>query len=88
MVVSFNPSERVELYSAHVALKTACGEAVVVKDLSRQEIITLSTRSNLAFQYEHSSTPQGLPAALAVEAITSHPDAQRFFSVAAHELVD
>lgn len=88
VVVSFNPTERVELYSAQVCMKTVCGEVVVVRDLSSEEVFVLSTGSRLEFPYEHSSGPRGLPSAFAVEATTDHPDAQRFFAVAACEFLD
>ncbi|MFI8718742.1 GlcNAc-transferase family protein [Stenotrophomonas sp. NPDC077464] len=88
VVVSFDPTEEIQLYSAYVAMRTACGEVVVVKDLSGQEIIALLASGTLAFVYEHSSNPKGLPAAFGVEAATNYPDAERFFSVIAQDILD
>lgn len=88
VVVSFNPTMEMELYSAYVAMRISCGEVVVVKDLSGQEIDTLIASGTLAFVYEHSSNPQGLPVAFGLEAATSHPDAERFFTVSAHEVLE
>lgn len=88
VIVSFNPVEEIKLHSAHVVMRTSCGEVVFVKDLSSQEVIALAASSPVAFVYEHASAPRGLPVAFAVEATTNRPDAERFFSVSAHELLD
>lgn len=88
VVVSFNPIEDIKLHSARVVMRTKCGDVVVVKELSGKEVITLAASSPVAFVHEHSSAPEGLPAAFAVEAVTNHADAQQFFSVAAHDLLD
>lgn len=88
VVVSYEPSERLELDSVQVSMETECGDAIVIKDLSRQDIATLTATSTVELLHEHSSGPQHLPVAFVVEAITSHPDAQQFFSVAAQEIQD
>lgn len=88
VVISYRPLESIEIHSAQVAMVTERGEATVVHQLSPQDIITLIEASSLEVLYEHSSGPQDLPVAFLVEAVTSHPDAQQFFSVAAQEIVE
>jgi len=67
-------------------METKAGTAVVVHDLSREDIITLAETSRVELLYEHSSSPQDLPVAFMVEAVTSHPNAHQFLSVLAQEI--
>jgi hypothetical protein len=88
VIVSFNPPEGIMVHSAHIVIRTTCGEVVIVRKLSDQEVDSLANGSPVAFIYEHASAPQGLPSAFAIQAVTNHADAQLHFSVAAHDLLD